>query len=120
MGEEENGFVAMIDDVSGEAGLVGGDHLDVIGAGNVGGGDDNKLAPVDAGAKLNLTNSAARNGAAHSCAVPHASALQIVDIFRAPQDLIHPLLADLRSADNPCFRNMRGVGGHRAAKSSSD
>ena len=42
------GFVAMIHLAVGEAGLIGDDELDVILAGNVGGGDDGELAPVDA------------------------------------------------------------------------
>ncbi len=46
--EQDDGFVAVIDLAVGEAGLVGDDELDVILAGNIGGGDDGEFGPVDA------------------------------------------------------------------------
>ena len=48
MREQHDGFIAVIHLAIGKAGLIGNDELDVILAGNVGGGDDGELAPVDA------------------------------------------------------------------------
>ena len=48
VGEQQDGFFAVIHLAVGKAGLIGDDELNVIFAGNVGGGDDGELAPVDA------------------------------------------------------------------------
>ena len=80
MREEQDRLFAMIHFAVGEAGLIGDDELDAIFAGNVGGGNDRELAPVDAAVKCNGANQPARNCTAHRGAVPHAFALHIVDV----------------------------------------
>ena len=48
MGEQHDGFIAMVHAAVGQAGLIVEDEPDLIFAGNVERGDDRELAPVDA------------------------------------------------------------------------
>ena len=110
MGEQNDGFIAVIDLAVGEAGLIREDELDVILAGNVGSRDHRELVPVDVAAVFDFANQAAGNGAAHGRSVPHAVALDVVDIPRAAQQLIDPFLSGDGGADDAGFR-MRAHGG---------
>ena len=64
--EKKNCFVAVVDLAVGEAGLIGNDELDVVFAGNIGGGDDGEFTPVDAAIKADGADEAAGNGTADS------------------------------------------------------
>jgi len=103
VGEQEDGFVGVVDVGAGEAGLVGDDQLDLIFAGDVGGGDDDEFVPGDAGVVVNCLDEAAGNRAADGCAVPEAFAVDVVDVFCAAKDLVHALFAELRGADYAGF-----------------
>ena len=102
--KQQDGFIAVVHLAVGEAGLIGKDELNVILAGNVDGGDDGELAPVDARVEVDGANEAARNGAAHRGPVPHAFALDVVDIARAAQQLVHAFFAGDGGANDAGFR----------------
>ena len=117
MREQNDRLVAVVHLAVGKAGLVGDDELDVILAGNIGGGDDGELAPVDAAVKGDGADEPARNGAAHGGPVPHALALDVVDIARAAQQLVHPFLAGDGGANDAGFRmRAHGVTGRIAVR----
>ena len=103
MRQQQDRFVAVIHLAVGQAGLIGHDELNVILAGNIGGGDDGEFAPVDATVKADGANEPARNGAANGGAVPHAFALDVVHIARAAQQLVHAFLAGDGGANDAGF-----------------
>ena len=76
-----------------KARLIGNDELNVIVAGNIGGGHHRKLAPVNPAIKADGANQSARNCAANRQPVPHAFAFDIVHITRAAQQLVHPFFS---------------------------
>ena len=103
--DEKDGFVAVIYLSIGEAGLVGNDELNMIFAGDVGGGDDCELAPVDSTVKADGANETTGNGAANRRTVPHALALDVVYVDSAAQQFVCSFLAGSGSADDAGFCN---------------
>lgn len=93
MRQQENRFVAVVHFAVGEAGLIGGDQLNDILAGNVVSGDDGELGPIDATIIANGANEPPRNGTAHGSAVPHSLAFDVVHIARPSHHFVHPFLA---------------------------
>ncbi len=100
VGEQHDGFIAMIHASVGKAGLVVEDEVNVILAGNVEGGHDGELGPVDARIEVDGANEAARDGAANGGAVPHAFALDVVHIAGAAEQLVDTFFAGDGRADN--------------------
>ena len=84
--------------------LIVEDHPDMVLAGNVECSDDREFTPVDTRIEMNGADFAARNGAAHGSAVPHAFKFEIVKILRAPEQFVHALFAGDRSANDACCR----------------
>ena len=104
VGDQQDGFFAVIDLAVGKAGLIGHDHLDVVFAGNVGSSDYGEFAPVDCAIEADGADESAGNGAAHRGAVPHAFTLDVVDVARGAPQLIHAFLARDGGADDAVFR----------------
>ena len=93
MRQQKNRFVAVVHLAVGQAGLIGNDQLNDILAGDVVGGDDGELGPIDAAIIEDGADEASWDGTANSCAVPHALAFDVVHIKRAPHYFVRPFLA---------------------------
>ena len=104
MRQQQDGLVAVVDDSVGKAGLIGKDDVDVILAGNIGGGDDCEFVPVDAGIIADGTNESARDGAANGGSEPHALALHVVHVAGAAQQFVHAFLAGDGCSNDAGFR----------------
>jgi hypothetical protein len=104
MSQEDDGFVAVIHLAIGEARLIGKDKLNVIVAGNVGSRNDCEFTPVDVAIESDGANQPARNGAANGRPVPHAVALNVVDITRTAQQFVDPFLSGNGGANDAGFR----------------
>ena len=100
VGEQQDGFIAMIHLTVGKAGLVVEDEVNVIAAGNVECGDNGELGPVDARIEVDAANEAAGDGAAYGGPVPHAFALKVVHITGAAEQLVDAFFAEDGRADN--------------------
>ena len=109
MREQHDRLLAVIHLAVGEAGLIGNDELNVVFAGNIGGGDDGELAPVDAAIEGDGADEPARNCAAHRGSVPHAFAFHVVHIAGAAQQLVHAFLSGNGGANDAGCR-MRAHG----------
>ncbi len=107
--QQHDRFLAVVHLPVSKAGLVRNDELDVILAGNIGGGDDSELAPINALIKDDGANEPARDGTANSGAVLHAFAFHVVHIARAAQQLVDSLFAGDGSAyDAGCRMRAHG------------
>lgn len=98
MGEEEDGFVGVVDVGCGEAGVIFGEMDDDVLAGDVCCGDDGELVPGDFGRESDGLYAAACDGGADCGSEPHAGEADVVDVFGAAEDLGYALLADRGSA----------------------
>src|SRR5258708_25444587 len=90
----------MIDYAIGKTWLVIVDQCNTIFAGNVLGGNDDKLLPIDSGVEADLFDPAAGNAAANCRAEEHVRQLHIIDIARLTGDFVAPLHARNGSTDD--------------------
>src|SRR4029077_1617276 len=100
MGEQQDRLFWMVDDSVRQARLIFADQRDTILPGNILGGNDKELLPIDAASKSDVFDVAAWNGAADSGAIKHVGQGPIVDVESAPSDLVVAFLARNRPADN--------------------
>jgi hypothetical protein len=110
MSQEYNGFVAVIHFAIGETRLIGKDELNVIVAGDVGSSDNGEFAPVNVSIEANRANQAAWNGAADGRPMPHAFALDVVNVPGAAQQFVDPFLSGDGGANDAGFRMRAHVG----------
>ena len=101
---QQDCFFAVIHLSVGEAGLIGHDHMNTILAGNISGADDGEFAPVDVAIETDRADDRTWNCAAHRCAVPHAFALNVVDVACGPSQFAYSFLARDGGADDAVFR----------------
>ena len=97
MREQDDGFLGMIYNAVGEAGLIVDDQRDAILVGNVFRGDDGEFIPRDAIAEMDAANPAARDRAANCRAVQHVRERDVVDVARAARHLLAALLFAARA-----------------------
>ena len=100
VGQEESRFFGMIDGLFCEARLVVEDQSDAIFPWNVFGCNCHKLFPRDTRAIGDFPDFAARNRAAHGCAVKHAGQNHVVHVARRPSDFVATFLAWNGRPDN--------------------
>ena len=100
MREQKDGFGLMVDVFGCEAGVVLGEVDDGVFAGDVGGGDDGELGPVDGGVECDGSDAAAGDGGADGGSVPHAGQGNVVDILGAARDFGAALFANGGCADD--------------------
>jgi hypothetical protein len=103
VGEQNDGFVAMIHHPIGEARLIGEDDLDVIFAGDVGSRDDGEFSPIDAAVVGDGADETAGDRTTDSSSVNHAIACDVIDVAGTAQQLVHAFLAGDGSANNAGF-----------------
>ena len=80
--------------------MVFGEVDDGVFAGDVGGGDDGELVPVDGGVEGDGGDAAAGDGGADGGAVPHAGEGDVVDVLGAAENLGRAFLAEGGCADD--------------------
>ena len=102
------GSAGVVDVLGGEAGVVLGEVDDGVFAGDVGGGDDGELVPVDGGVEGDGGDAAAGDGGADGGTVPHAGEGDVVDVLGAAGDFREAFFANGGGADEGAGFRHRG------------
>src|ERR1039458_1580594 len=102
--QQNHRLIAVIYLLMSQAWLVREDQLDVVLSGNVCGGNNRELTPVDVLVKCDRADDAARNRTPDCSAVAHALALHIVNVTGAPQQFVHAFLTGDRGSYDAGFR----------------
>jgi hypothetical protein len=97
--DQDDRFFRVVHDTVGQIGLIVGNELHAVRAGNVRRGHDDVLVPRNRGIEPDLLDATARDGAADGDAVKHARRRHVVDVERLAGDFRAAFLAPDRAAD---------------------
>ncbi len=96
-GDEGDRLGMMADDVLREHGLVVPDQVDDVLAGDVRGGQENDVRPVEAGVTLDREEAGMRLGRSDGRPVPGIGEAEVVDVAGLPGDLLDALATGHRA-----------------------
>src|SRR5579863_2817697 len=107
MRQQQDRLLRMVDEITGQAGLIVNDEGNAVCTGNIFGGDDDKFVPRNAGAESDVLDLAARNLTADGSAVEHVGQNHVVHVLRLSGYFLGAFLAWNRCADNAISRHVK-------------
>ena len=100
MSKKQNRLFRVIHRTGGEARLIVQNQGDTVFPRDVSRGNNNIFVPDNVRAKSDFSNFAARDGAAHGCAVKHSGQNHVIDVARRSGDFVPTFLARHRCPDD--------------------
>src|ERR1035437_4564294 len=108
MSQQQDWLGRVVNEFGGEAGMLLGEVDDAVLAGDVGGGDDGELGPVEVGVKGDGGDASAGDGGADGGSVPHVRERDVVDVLGAAGDFREAFLANGGCSDDGAGLRHRG------------